>query len=115
MKNKPVQAWIRKILFGDENITPKEMQKAENVIRAATNMLIGFFIIFFAVFVVNALQRYDQLQEKTKKLESEVVRLEENNKKLREQKKSLETAEEIEKVARKELGLVKPGEIPYVK
>ncbi len=37
------------------------------------------------------------------------------NEKLEEEKKQLQTPEAIEKVAREELGLVKPGEVPYVR
>lgn len=55
------------------------------------------------------------VQQRQEQLREEVRMLREKNARLEEEKARLYKPEEIEKVAREELGMVKPGEVPYVK
>ena len=52
---------------------------------------------------------------KKQQLEQQLQELKQENESLSEQKKLLEDDKHIEGVAREELGLVKPGEVPYVR
>ncbi|MDY3983577.1 MAG: septum formation initiator family protein [Veillonellaceae bacterium] len=56
-----------------------------------------------------------ELHEEQVQLEEQLQDLQQKNQALEEQKNKLQNPQEIEKVARDELGLVKPGEVPYVK
>ena len=48
-------------------------------------------------------------------MEKQLEELKEENAKLEAEKEELSKPSNIESIARKELGLVKPGEMPYVK
>lgn len=74
----------------------------------------AILIIFLAVF---SYQVYElvQLKRTEYQLQQDFEEQKAMNEKLEEEKKQLQTPEAIEKVAREELGLVKPGEVPYVR
>lgn len=74
----------------------------------------GVFILFAIVLVQQVYTIYSLHQEK-QQLEQQLQELKQENESLSEQKKLLEDDKHIEGVAREELGLVKPGEVPYVR
>jgi len=78
----------------------------------ATTSILG--IILFAIFGGRALMQIHQLKEERDRIQESNARLQEENRKLAEQVNRLRhSKEEVEKVAREELGLVKKGEIVY--
>lgn len=113
--NGTIKNLIEKILLGKSAEDDGKKLSKNKWIEMTCNFLLGVLLICFFIYVFVSVQQFNQLKEKNLKLDKEVVQLETNNNKLKQQKKSLETNEEIERVARKELGLVKPGEVPYVK
>ena len=72
------------------------------------------FVLFAIVLVQQVYTIYSLHQEK-QQLEQQLQELKQENESLLEQKKLLEDDKHIEGVAREELGLVKPGEVPYVR
>lgn len=77
-------------------------------------MILGWVVIFLAIMAF-PIHDYIQLVRTKNQLQVEIDALREQNSALEEEKKQLETSSEIEKVAREQLGMVKPGEVPYVK
>ncbi|MDF2890464.1 MAG: Septum formation initiator [Clostridia bacterium] len=77
-------------------------------------LLMTAFVIYTAVTLINQQVTIGKLttiqKEKTQKVES--IKLE--NQKLEEMIKNAATDESIEKMAREQLGLVKPGEKVYI-
>jgi cell division protein FtsB len=77
-------------------------------------LLMTAFVIYTAVTLINQQVTIGKLttiqKEKTQKVES--IKLE--NQKLEEMIKNASTDESIEKMAREQLGLVKPGEKVYI-
>lgn len=69
----------------------------------------------FTIAIAMQVHQYIQLIQMQNQLQNEIDVLREKNAALEEEKKKLETHTEIEKVAREQLGMVKPGEVPYVK
>jgi cell division protein FtsB len=80
-------------------------------------LLLGLCVsgmILFAVFGGRGLMQIYQLKEESKRIQGTNARLQEENRKLTEKINRLRNSkEEVEKVARDELGLVKKGEIVY--
>jgi cell division protein FtsB len=80
-------------------------------------LLLGLSVsgmILFAVFGGRGLMQIYQLKEESKRVQGTNARLQEENRKLTEKINRLRNSkEEVEKVARDELGLVKKGEIVY--
>lgn len=58
---------------------------------------------------------FAQIYQEKVQVEKQLEVLKEQNAKLEAEKEELSDPKTIEQVARKELGLVKPGEMPYVK
>jgi cell division protein FtsB len=80
-------------------------------------LLLGLSVsgmILFAVFGGRGLMQIYQLKEESNRIQVTNARLQEENRKLTEKINLLRNnKEEVEKVAREELGLVKKGEIIY--
>ncbi|WP_296098670.1 septum formation initiator family protein [Dialister sp.] len=78
-------------------------------------------IIFVIVMVITSyvvvqnVYHFVKVQQQEAELVKEKARLEEEKENLETQKEDLEDPSKLEKKARDELGLVKPGEVPYVK
>ena len=74
-------------------------------------------VLAVILFVVIGMKTYElyEISEKHRELQLQLEQIREKNTRLEEEKAALETPERIEQIARDELGLVKPGEIPYVK
>lgn len=106
---------IKRILFGRGNISAKEMFTTKAWVQPVIKIVTFVWMICFIIYCFVSLQQYRQLNNKYEKMTIEVERLQKENNSLKEQKKALETKEEIERIARKELGLVKAGETPYIK
>lgn len=73
---------------------------------------IVFFMVLFLCF--QAYQLVAIYHEK-QQIEQQLYELRMQNDKLEEEKAKLQDPQAIEQLAREELGLVKPGEVPYVK
>lgn len=76
-----------------------------------SRLLIGLVGLMIAWELVAFAQIYQEKVQVEKQLEV----LKEQNAQLEAEKEELSDPKTIEQVARKELGLVKPGEMPYVK
>ena len=95
------------------NGKPKGSAKRK-VNRKLDKVRLALFILFAIVAVQQVYTIYSLHQEKHQ-LEQQLQELKKENENLSEQKKLLEDDKHIEGVAREELGLVKPGEVPYVR
>jgi cell division protein FtsB len=86
-------------------------------IRKKNLLLVGISIsgmILFAIFGGRGLVHIYQLKEERTRIQGSNARLQEENRKLAEKISGLRNnKDEVEKVAREELGLVKKGEVVY--
>ncbi len=73
--------------------------------------LLAITIVIATYYAIN----YYHLSEMQRNLQQEIQTLQETNEQLEAEKKKLQSPEEIENVARNQLGMVKSGEVPYVK
>lgn len=72
------------------------------------------FILFFTVFGERGLLRIYEMRQEKKRIDSKVTDLKTENDKLRMEIASLHNDRyHLERIARKDLGLVKPNEIIY--
>ncbi len=78
--------------------------------------VVAFFVLIavLAMMIVGPLQSYTAAAERVHDLEVARDELEQSVQTLEERQARLQDPEEIELLARERLGLVKPGEIPYV-
>ena len=87
------------------------------LIRKKYLLLVGLSVsgvILFAFFGGRALMQIHQLKEERVRIQGSNARLQEENRKLTEKISRLRNnKDEVEKVAREELGLVKKGEVVY--
>lgn len=74
-------------------------------------LLTAAYFIFLAVG-----QQFElyTIQRETYSLRGRIAELEQSNKALADEKAKLASPAYVEKIARDELGLVKPGEVPYI-
>lgn len=79
--------------------------------------LVGFIaiIFFFIIFGGRSLMQIYHLKEEREKIRTANARLREENQKLADQIERMKNnkKEEVEKIAREELGLVRKGEVVY--
>ncbi len=68
---------------------------------------LGFIIVKQEVYMT-------ELNQETAITQSRLDKAKQINDKLKEEKANLEKRDYIEKVAREELGMTKPGEVPYI-
>lgn len=83
--------------------------------RLFLRILIGLAVLWLCMDMMGGLRNIYMYRQKNQELEQRIVQLEKENEVLKKEKEALETPEKIEEVARQELGLVRPGEVPYVK
>ena len=78
--------------------------------------VVAFFVLvaILAMMVVGPLHSYTAAAERVEDLERSRTDLQQRVVELQERHRRLGDPEEIELLARRQLGLVKPGEIPYV-
>lgn len=73
-------------------------------------------VVIIGVYaIIHAAYDWYTISAQQKELQIQVEELKKKNEQLEEEKKQLQDPKAIEQVARDELGLVKPGEVPYVK
>jgi cell division protein FtsB len=75
--------------------------------------LVLLAVLVFAM-ALGPLQRYTAAAERVETLEATRQQLSEQVERLEERRATLEDPEEVELIARTELGLVKPGEVPFI-
>lgn len=73
-------------------------------------ILSGYFIYTF----IGQQMQINSLDREVQNTRLQIEALNEEAKKLTEERERLNSTAYIEKIAREELGLVKPGEVPYV-
>ncbi|WP_312562167.1 septum formation initiator family protein [Anaerospora sp.] len=73
-------------------------------------------IILYTVYVcVNQQLQYAAISREMEATKTQLEQLQQTNEAMGQEKQKLSTPAHVEKLAREELGLVKPGEIPYVR
>ena len=72
-------------------------------------------VIFSILIAIRGVYHYYQLQQQEELLLEERTKLSEEKDRLQQKKEDLQDPQKLEKKARDELGLVKPGEVPYVR
>ena len=72
-------------------------------------------IACFTVLLVMQFYTLWQLRQEESHLQQQITELQKRNAELEAEKQRLQDPKEIEALAREKLGLVKPGEVPYVK
>ena len=68
-----------------------------------------------AIFILRTMYDIYAIKQQQHKLQIQSEELKKSNEALEQDKQRLQDPQAIEDVARDELGLVKPGEVPYVK
>ena len=78
-------------------------------------IIFGFALLIFIIFAGKGLVQIHHLKREREKVKMATGRLKEENQKIAHQigKMKKNTKEEVERIAREELGLVKKGEIIY--
>lgn len=94
------------------NTKRKRPQPRRNPIVFWLQIIVVVFGIFFVVRTGYEIYVIKQQQQQ---LELQIKDLKERNEVLEQERQRLQDPKSIEEVAREELGLVKPGEVPYVK
>ncbi|ACL68811.1 Septum formation initiator [Halothermothrix orenii H 168] len=74
-------------------------------------VLLVIFLIFMAIKFYNNYRAISRLEKQVSNLHQEIKIARARNTRLKEQLKNVDDPSYIEKIARKELGLVKPGEL----
>ncbi len=89
-------------------------RKQRQVIRYTTVGAVIVAVIFFCILIV---QGYEMMQiyQEQQHVHQQLEQLQQRNKELEAEKAKLSDPKYIESVARDELGLVRPGEVPYIK
>ena len=93
-------------------VTRNKRRQSSNTTWRKAWILLG---IVFVVIAGQQLYTIHTLNQEKEQLQQQLQELKQENENLSEQKKLLEDDKHIESVAREELGLVKPGEVPYVR
>jgi cell division protein FtsL len=71
-------------------------------------------IFYFAYLCVSQQSQLNAISKETENVRGQLAQFQQANATLKAEKDALQDPKYIEKVAREELGLVKPGESPYV-
>ncbi|MEA1939093.1 MAG: septum formation initiator family protein [Candidatus Caldatribacteriota bacterium] len=88
------------------------MISIKTIFKSKLVWVLILLLIFYAAYIFSGkYARILQLKENIKGLESEIAELKTKNKDLSEEIESLKEDKSVEKIAREELGLTKPGEI----
>lgn len=100
---------------GMEQPRRKKSTNVELNTQRFMKILLYIVMALFLVFIGDRAYKYYELRTTQQKMQQEIDNLREQNAKLEEEKAKLQDPKEIEDVARKELGMVKPNEVPYIK
>lgn len=79
-----------------------------------SHVFVAMLVIYLVTVLNHQRQLMNNLEEKRKVLESEIVQLEDKIEDLNDQIEKSGTLEFVERIARDELGMVKPREIIYI-
>lgn len=77
-------------------------------------LLILLAVAYFVFLAVGQQFELYTIHRETFSLKDRIEELEHSNKSLSEEKTRLSSPSYVEKIAREQLGLVKPGEVPYI-
>jgi len=69
---------------------------------------------YFIYLTIGQQSQLASIRHETQSTRTQLQQLQQNNATLKEERNALHDPKYIEKVAREEFGLVKPGEIPYI-
>jgi len=83
----------------------------ETFFKKAMVYLLIIVIVIFAFKLMMNIRKVNQMEDRLNNLQQQVQNQIEENKELKEEIERVRSPEYVEKVAREELGLVKPGEI----
>ncbi|HMA59887.1 MAG TPA: septum formation initiator family protein [Halanaerobiales bacterium] len=83
----------------------------ETFFKKAMVYLLIIVIVVFAFKLMMNIRKVNQMEDRLNSLQQQVQNQIEENKELKEEIERVRSPEYVEKVAREELGLVKPGEI----
>ena len=83
----------------------------ETFFKKAMVYLLIIVIVIFAFKLMMNIRKVNQMEDRLNSLQQQVQNQIEENKELKEEIERVKSPEYVEKVAREELGLVKPGEI----
>jgi len=83
----------------------------ETFFKKAMVYLLIIVIVVFAFKLMMNIRKVNQMEDRLNSLQQQVQNQIEENKELKEEIERVKSPEYVEKVAREELGLVKPGEI----
>ena len=86
----------------------------ETFFKKAMIYLLIFVIIIFAFKLFTNMRKVNQMENRLNDLQQQVEKQIEENEELKEEIKRAKSPEYVEKVAREELGLVKPGEMLFI-
>lgn len=113
MKQDMLQEEVQGIQHFDARALDKRKKKRKRLRMARLLKVLAFIVIAVSI----ALQVADIIKLHNEKvhLEQQVEDLQQKKESLEAEKQKLSDPKNIEGVARDELGLVKPGEVPYVK
>ncbi|HBS59711.1 MAG: septum formation initiator family protein [Bacillota bacterium] len=77
-------------------------------------VLIGFCLLYVVYSFADQALQLSKLRHEASNLRAREATLKSDNERLSQEQQLLQTDAYVEKVAREELGLVKPGETPYI-
>ncbi len=83
----------------------------ETFFKKAMVYLLIIVIVIFAFKLMMNIRKVNRMEDRLNSLQQQVQNQIEENKELKEEIERVKSPEYVEKVAREELGLVKPGEI----
>ncbi len=89
---------------------PRALRRGHPAVRIVLGLLVFVVLLFVFVFPTRT---YLGQRGETKNVEQRLELLREENRRLAEETDRLMTDEEIERIAREEYNLVRPGETPY--
>jgi len=95
---------------------PREQNKISNIEKVILSVLLltAAVVIMAAVFGKHGLLTYMELNVRYQSMQDETARLKDENARLKTEIEALKSdPEAIERVAREELGMIKPGEVLY--
>lgn len=92
---------------------PKPLRKRKRIRWAV--VLIGFCLLYVMYSFADQALQLSKLRREVSDLRAREATLKSDNERLNQEQQLLQTDAYVEKVAREELGLVKPGETPYIR
>lgn len=85
--------------------------------KILNKLIIGVFVViigYIAILIFKQEMYISELNSQTSAAQQRLEQAQRENEALTEEKQKLRQPEYIEKVAREELGMTRPGEVPYI-